>query len=62
MTDKQTCAVCRYARKPGNIPDSSRQCQRHPPKIMHDPEDFAEFPRVYADDWCGEFQIDAKEA
>jgi hypothetical protein len=38
------------------MPDLARHCRRHPPKANDDPNDFAEFPMVYADDWCGEFQ------
>jgi hypothetical protein len=56
MAAKQSCATCRFSRKPDDLPDLSRHCRRHPPKIMRDPDDFAEFPLVYADDWCGEFQ------
>jgi hypothetical protein len=53
---KQSCTMCRYSHKPNDMPDLSRHCRRHPPKANADPDDFAEFPLVYADDWCGEFQ------
>jgi hypothetical protein len=62
MATQQSCTTCRFSHKPKDMPDLARHCRRHPPEANDDPDDFAEFPMVHADDWCGEFQYSSEKA
>lgn len=49
----ESCATCRFSassKKPGKL-----DCRRRPPVDIAR-HDAAEFPAVFADAWCGEFE------
>jgi hypothetical protein len=61
MATQQSCTTCRFSHKTEDMPDKARHCRRNPPRANDDPDDYAEFPLVYADDWCGEFQYSSEK-
>jgi hypothetical protein len=58
-----TCQTCRFfapfARQDPRLPDRAGWCRRFPPSSPQPGLRFSDFPGVFANSWCGEWQSPA---
>lgn len=54
---KESCEQCRFSAPVESSRWTGFECRRNPPVQLNRP--VAEWPRVAADSWCGEFVISA---